>query len=122
MVFLNNLEMSEPIQYVTDEKGDRVGVLLDLNTYSRLANLLKLDEECLVGLSLDELNALASCKLAVGEQARLDDLVAKNAESLLGANDTAELDDLLAKADQLTLLKTRARYTLKCLEKATTAA
>jgi hypothetical protein len=28
----------------------------------------------------------------------------------------------LAKTDQLTILKTRARYTLKCLEQGTTAA
>ena len=86
--------MSESIQYITNEEGERVGVLLVLNTYSRLANLLKLDEECLVGLSVDELNALASCKLAVADQTRLDDLVAKNAESLLCANETAELNDL----------------------------
>ena len=122
MVFLDSLDMSEPIQYVIDEEGERVGILLDLNAHSRLANLLKLDEECLVGLSFDELNALASCKLAVVDQARLDDLVAKNTESLLCVNETAELDDLLAKADQLTILKTRARYTLTCLEEATTAA
>ena len=69
----------------------------------------------MVGLSVEEFNALASCKLAVLDQARLDDLVAKNAESLLCVNETAELDDLLAKAE------TRARYTLKCLEEATTA-
>ena len=113
---------SKPVQYVTNEQGERVGVLLDLNTYSRLANPLGLDRECLVGLSVDELNALASCKLAMTDQARLDDLVTRNAESLLYADEIAELDDLLAKADQLTLLKTRARYTLKCLEDGTTAA
>ncbi len=109
--------MSKPVQYVTNEQGERVGVLLDWNTYSRLANLLGLDEECLVGLSVDELKALASCKLAMADQTRLDDLVARNAESLLCADEVAELDDLLAKADQLTILKTRARYTLNCLEK-----
>ena len=122
MVFLNSLDMSEPLQYVTNEQGERVGVLLDLNTYSRLVNPLGLDEECLVGLSVDELNALASCKLAVTDQARLDDLVARNAQSLLCANEIAELDDLLAKADHLTILKTRARYTLKCLDERTTTA
>jgi hypothetical protein len=114
--------MPKPVQYLTNESGERVGVLLDWNTYSRLANPLELDEECLVGLSVDELKALASCKLAVAEQTRLDDLVARNAESLLCTDEAAELDDLLAKADQLTILKTRARYTLKCLEEGTTAA
>jgi hypothetical protein len=91
---------------------------MDWNTYSRLTNSLPLgmDEECLVGLTVDELKALASCKLAVTEQAHLDDLVSRNTESLLGTDEIAELDDLLAKADRLTILKTRARYTIKCLE------
>ncbi len=114
--------MSNPVQYVTNEQGERVGVVLDWNTYSRIANPLGLDEECLVGLSVDELKALASCKLALADQTRLDDLVTRNTESLLCAEEVAELDDLLAKADQLTILKTRARYTLKCLEKDTTVA
>jgi hypothetical protein len=48
--------------------------------------------------------------------------VTRNAESLLCADEVAELDELLAKTDQLTILKTRARYTLKCLEQGTTAA
>ncbi|WP_242034630.1 hypothetical protein [Microcystis flos-aquae] len=74
------------------------------------------------GLSVDELKALASCQLSLVEQTRLDDLVTRNAESLLCADEVAELDELLAKTDQLTILKTRARYTLKCLEQGTTAA
>ena len=114
--------MSELVQYVTNQQGERVGVLLDWHTYSRLVNPLALDEECLLGLSVDDLKALASCKLAVAEQTCLDDLVARNAESLLGADEVAQLDDLLAKADRLTILKTRARYTLKCLEEGKTAA
>lgn len=28
--------MSEPVRYVTNEQGERVGVLLDLETYNRL--------------------------------------------------------------------------------------
>ena len=114
--------MSQPLQYLTNEQGERVGVLLDWNTYARLANPLGLDEECLMGLSIDELTALASCKLAVAEQTHLDALVSRNTESLLSTDEIAELDDLLAKADRLTILKTRARYTLKCLEQDATAA
>jgi hypothetical protein len=114
--------MSQSVKYVTNDRGERVGVLLDLNTYARLVHLLELDEECLVGLGVDELKALASCKLAVADQSRLDDLVARNVESLLCADEIAELDDLLAKADRLTVLKTRAKYTLKCLEESATAA
>ena len=113
--------MSELVQYVTNEQGERVGVLLDWNTYARLCQLSGLDEDYLVGLSVDELQALASCKLALVEQTRLDDLVAKNSELLLCADEVAELDNLLAKADQLTILKTRARYTLKCREGGTIA-
>jgi hypothetical protein len=114
--------MSQPLQYLTNEQGERVGVLLDWNTYARLANPLGLDEECLVGLSIDELTALASCKLAVAEQNHLDGLVNRNTESLLSTEEIAELDDLLGKADRLTILKTRARYTLKCLEQSVKAA
>lgn len=114
--------MSELVQYVTNEQGERVGVLLDWNTYARLAQTPGLDEDYLLGLSVDELEALASCKLAVGEQACLDDLVARNSESLLCDEEIIELDDLLAKADQLTILKTRARYTLNFLKGATAAA
>jgi glycine cleavage system regulatory protein len=113
--------MSQPLQYLTNEQGERVGVLLDWNTYARIVNPLGLDEECLVG-SIDKLTALASCKLAVAEQNHLDGLVARNTESLLSTDEIAELDDLLAKADRLTILKTRARYTLKCLEQSVKAA
>jgi len=72
--------------------------------------------KCLMGLSLNELRALASCQLAQRESDRLQDLVTKNAESLLCEEEVSELDELLAKADGLMLLKTRARYTLKRLQ------
>lgn len=113
--------MSVPIQYITNESGERVGVLLDLPTYSRLSEFVTLDQEHLVGLSIDELNALAACKLAIADQTRLDELVAKNAESSLCTDEQTELDDFLAKADQLTILKTRARYTLQRLTEGSTA-
>lgn len=96
--------------------GNEWGVLLDLETYSRLVNSRKLDAERWVGLIVEELKALASYKLAVSDQTRRDDWVARNAESSIAKNEVAELGDLLAKADQLTLLKTRARSTLKCFE------
>ncbi|MEO1134288.1 MAG: hypothetical protein AAFX40_16485 [Cyanobacteria bacterium J06639_1] len=115
--------MSELMQYVTNDRGERVGVLLGWQAYSRLAtSSSELDGECLVGLSIEDLEALAGCKLAVAEQARVDELVADHAESLLDEDELVELDELLAKADRLTVLKTRARYTLKCLGQGTTAA
>jgi hypothetical protein len=68
--------------------------------------------ELLTGLSVEELEALADCLLAPASQARLDDLLARKKEQPLSAEEDAELDSLLKKTDQLTILKTRARYTL----------
>jgi hypothetical protein len=70
------------------------------------------DSELLIGLSHDELEALADSMLAPSAQSRLDDLLDRNAEHRLGADERRELDRLLARVDQLTILKTRARYTL----------
>lgn len=71
------------------------------------------DPEIIVGLSSDELEALADGMLAPSIQARLDNLVARGKEGRLSSEETAELDRLLIRADQLTLVKTRARYTLR---------
>ena len=70
------------------------------------------DSELLIGLSDDELEALADSMLAPSAQARLDELLALAAEEPLSDEEQAELDRLLNKVDQLTILKTRARYTL----------
>lgn len=110
--------MSQPLQYLTNEVGERVGVVLDWSTYLQLSNSSEANQQYLVGLSVEELNALASCKLALADQARLDTLIAGNTESLLCDDEVKELDNLLAKADQLTILKARARYTLKSMDKA----
>ncbi len=74
--------------------------------------MMSKDPELLVGLSDRELEALAESLLAPSAQARLDELLTRNSESQLSAKDNAELDRLLERIDQLTLLKTRARYTL----------
>lgn len=68
--------------------------------------------EMLTSLSVEELEALADSLLAPSAQARLDDLLARKAEKPLLAEEDRELDALLRKADHLTILKTRARYTL----------
>ena len=68
--------------------------------------------ELLVGLSVEELEALADSLLAPAAQARLDDLLARRKENPLSAEEAHELDSILRKTDQLTILKTRARYTL----------
>lgn len=77
---------------------------------------MALDKDCLLGLSVDELRALANSKLSTAEQAHLDDLIARNTESQLSYDEVIELERLLADADYLTVLKARARYTLKCLD------
>ena len=71
------------------------------------------NSELLVGLSEDELDALADGKLAPSAQARLDELLGLNTEKRLTVDEQAELDSLLNRVDQLTILKTRARYTLR---------
>lgn len=70
------------------------------------------ESEFLIGLSVEELEALADSLLAPKAQARLDDLLARQKEQPLSAGEERELDGLLQKVDQLTILKTRARYTL----------
>jgi hypothetical protein len=105
--------MSERLRYVTDENGQRVAVLLDLEAYLQLTNQLSFDPERLIGLSEAELRALSESMLAPSAQTRLDELLARNAETQLPAEESAELDQLLEQVDQLTILKTRARYTLK---------
>ena len=70
------------------------------------------DSELLIGLSVEELEALADGLLAPRAQVRLDDLLARRKEKPLSAGEERELDGLLQKVDQLTILKTRARYTL----------
>ena len=68
--------------------------------------------ELLVGLSDEELDALADSMLSPSAQGHLDELLKRNAEGRLPAAEQRELDQLLARVDQLTILKTRARYTL----------
>ena len=104
--------MSSTRRYITDEQGERIGVLLDLDEYHQLTRLSPPDSEILVGLSEAELQALAHSALAPAEQVRLNDLLARNADGQLPEADQVELDRLLYHVDQLTILKTRARYTL----------
>ena len=107
--------MSEAVQYVANQQGERVGVLLDLETYDRLANSSTSDEYLLTGLSLEELQALADSQLASAEQVQLSELLTQNTEGQLPIETTAMLDRLLTQVDNLNILRTRARYTLKQL-------
>ena len=103
--------MIQHTQYVTDEQGARIGVLLDMEAYQKLASLTTSDSEYLNGLSIDELQALAEIHLAIASQSRLDELLVKNSESQLSPDEIKELDRLIVQVDRLTILKTRARYT-----------
>ncbi|MDJ0617768.1 MAG: hypothetical protein QNJ63_13675 [Calothrix sp. MO_192.B10] len=107
--------MSKSVQYVTNETGEKIGVLLDLETYHQLITSSE-DRELLKGLSADELQALAESMLSPKAQVKLDDLLAKNSENQLSSEENEILDNLLAQVDQLNILKTRARYTLRYLE------
>jgi hypothetical protein len=68
--------------------------------------------EILTGLSVEELEALADGLLAPAAQAQLDELLARQKAKLLSAEEEQHLDRMLQQVDQLTILKTRARYTL----------
>lgn len=104
--------MDHSIRYLTNEQGERIGVLLDLEAYHQLARGLADDPDLLVGLSASELQALAQSSLALAEQSRLDSLLARHTDGQLTQKEVDELDRLLSHVDHLTLLKTRARYTL----------
>ena len=104
--------MASSVRYIINEQGERIGVLLDLDDYRQLTRLSATDPELLQGLSEEELQALAQSALAPADQSRMDDLLARNADAPLSETEQAELDRLVADVDHLTLLKTRARYTL----------
>lgn len=69
-------------------------------------------KELLTSLSIEELEALAECQLAPTAQTRLSILLGRCREKTIAPEERTELDRLLSHADQLTLLKARARYTL----------
>lgn len=71
-----------------------------------------INTELLPNMSVEELEALADSQLSPNAQARLDDLLARHAEKQISLEDRQELDRLLRQADQLTILKARARLTL----------
>jgi len=102
------------VQYITNEEGSRVGVLLDLDTYRQLTASSQ-DPEFLANVSYEELLALAETELSTETQAQLDELLARNTESQLSTSELEQLDRLLARIDNLNILKTRARYTLQHL-------
>ncbi len=69
--------------------------------------------ELVTSLSEEELEALANGVLASSAQSRMDALLQRKSDGLLNTKELAELDSLLSQVDQLTILKTRSRYTLQ---------
>ena len=104
--------MNGHIQFVTNEKGEQTGVLLDIDHYYQLVSENPIDPKLLIGLSIDELEALAETKLAINQQSRLNELIAKQKVDGLSDEEAQEIDQLLAYIDHLTILKARAMYTL----------
>ena len=56
--------------------------------------------------------ALADMAIAPKNQSKLDDLLSRNADGALTADETQELDLLLKKIDELNLVKARAAVAL----------
>ncbi|HSH01304.1 MAG TPA: hypothetical protein VLL52_02215 [Anaerolineae bacterium] len=103
------------VQYITNEDGKQVGVLLDINTYKQLMDA-QVDADLLVGLNREELLALAETQLTTIKQELLSTLLEKNKLGSILEEELEELDHLLAHIDQLNILKARAKYTLGYLE------
>jgi len=69
-------------------------------------------DEVSLMVTTEGLTALADMALAPKSQSRLDELLAKNVENKLSAEETKELDLLLTQVDELNLVKARAAATL----------
>jgi hypothetical protein len=103
------------MQYITNEAGERVGVVLDWATYQTLAVSTAKDPDLLPDLSLPELQTLAQVSLGLDGQTELNHLLEQNCESQLSALEQERLDQLIDQIDQLNILKARALNTLNLL-------
>ena len=63
-------------------------------------------------VSAEGLTALADMALAPRNQSRLNELLARNVDGTLSADESQELDLLLKKIDELNLVKARAAVAL----------
>ena len=97
----------------------RISLNLSLLDKNFMADL---DPEFLIDLSLEELQALAEGLLAPTVQAQLEELLLQSAGQKLSDDEEAKLDRMLLQVDQLNILKTRARYTLNHLSRASAVA
>jgi hypothetical protein len=102
-------------QFITNERGERTGVVLDIATYEDLTRTN--DPKLLIGLSKTELQALANVHLASEDQTQLSSLLGKQNEGTLSQQEEMVLDNLIAQVDQLMLVKAKAMYTLHQIQK-----
>jgi hypothetical protein len=102
----------EPIRYLVEESGRRVGVVLSLEEYQELCAAQPRDPELLTGLNDAELETLADGILVPGLQDRLSHLLQLSREVGPSAEEEQELDRLLEQVDRMNVLKARALYTL----------
>ena len=107
----------KPIQYLVEEDGQRVGVVLKWEDYQKLCATHPVDPDLLVSLSDAELQALADSVLVSRQQERLSDLLRHNRDEGLSADEEGELDRLLERVDLMNILKARAIYTLQQRQK-----
>ncbi len=105
------------VQYLVAEDGKRIGVVLTWEDYQNLQAALSQEPDLLIGLDRDELQALSEGMLSPRFQERLHDLLEQNRQKTLDEKEQRELDSLLEKSEYLNILKARASYTLKYLEK-----
>jgi uncharacterized protein YnzC (UPF0291/DUF896 family) len=104
-----------PLQYIVKEDGQRIGVVLGWEDYQALQAMCSTEGDLLIGLSEPELRALADGMLSSRYQERLNELLRRNREGELSAEEEQELDRLLEQVDYMNLLKARAAYTLQQL-------
>jgi len=104
-----------PVQYITEENGKRVGVVLSWDDYEMLRRRIQNDPDLLSELSVPELEALAYSKLTSQRHARMVELLRKNDEAMLSEDEQDELNQLTDQVDQLNILKARALLTLRQL-------
>ena len=103
----------QPRQFLTNEQGERVGVVLDMATYEKLLRLETRDANLLRDLTIEQLEVLAKSQLTSDAQEQLYDLIEKKKTSALSREETKQLAGFLEQIDQLAVLKARALYTLK---------
>ncbi len=108
--------MHEP-RFLTNDRGEPVEVILDLDTYKKLVESRVQDPKILRDLSREQLKALAEGHLTTERETMVHDLLEKKKTSALDLAESELLSSLLEQVDQLALLKARAMYTLHQMNK-----